>query len=70
MTDDQLENIDRVADRLAAKGLKVERVLPMTGVIVGTSTPKQISALEQIDGVMSVEEEGVAYLPHPTAPVQ
>jgi predicted CoA-binding protein len=61
VTDDKLESIYQVAELLTTKGLQVEQVLPLTGVIVGTSALNQISDLEKIDGVMGVEQEVVAY---------
>ena len=70
VTDERLNDIQQVADQLAVEGLKVDQVLPVTGVIVGTTDPMQIPALEQVDGVMSVEDEVVAVLPPPDAPVQ
>jgi gentisate 1,2-dioxygenase len=62
VSDEQLENIYQVANHLAAEGLNVDQVFPVTGVIAGTSVPAQMSVLEKVDGVMSVEEEAVAYL--------
>jgi hypothetical protein len=70
VTDDMLSNIHRVADELAAKGMKVNRVMPVTGVISGSCLPTKMSAVEQVGGVMSVEEEAVAYLPPSDSPLQ
>jgi predicted CoA-binding protein len=62
VTDDKLESIYQVAELLAINGFQVDEVFPLTGVIVGKSPLEQISALEQIDGVMGVEEEATAQL--------
>ena len=70
VADDALGNIQKVADQLAAKGMKVSRVMPLTGVIGGFSAPSNLSALQQVDGVMSVEEEAVARLPPSDSPIQ
>jgi hypothetical protein len=62
VTDEMLPSIQRVADDLASRGLRVERVMPMTGVISG-SLSADLSELQGIEGVMSVEEERTAELP-------
>jgi hypothetical protein len=62
VTDDKLESIYQVAELLATKGLQVDEVFPLTGVIVGNSSLENIPALEQIDGVMGCEEEATAQL--------
>jgi|GEM_PF-2985809 len=63
VTDNKLKDIQKVADQLADTGLKVNRVLPITGVISGSCAPNKVSDLEKINGVLSVEEETVADLP-------
>lgn len=70
VTDDMLGNIHQVANRLSAKGMKVERVLPITGVISGSCSSANLSKLHEVKGVMSVEEEATAELPPSDAPVQ
>ena len=70
VTDDMLPNIGQVAERLAAEGMKVERVMPITGVISGSYASADMSSLEKVDGVMSVEEEASARLPPPDSSVQ
>ena len=70
VTDAKLADIHQVADQLKAKGMKVNQVLPRTGVISGSSAASKMSALEKVEGVMSVEEEAVAVLPPPDSPVQ
>lgn len=70
VNDDELRNIKQVADRLADKGMRVERVMPVTGVISGSYASDDISSLEKVKGVMSVEEEATARIPSPDSSVQ
>ncbi|MEO6196100.1 MAG: hypothetical protein ABIS20_24025 [Thermoanaerobaculia bacterium] len=70
VNDDALKNIHQLAADLGAKGLKVDRVLPVTGVIAGSYAGSKISELKKVDGVLSVEEELVAELPPPDSSVQ
>jgi hypothetical protein len=57
VSDDALETIDSVAKKLAAKGLKVTQVMPLTGVITGSISGKGFGELESIPGVASVEDD-------------
>lgn len=70
ITDGKLKDIHKVADQLIAKGMKVDNVMPITGVITGSSLSTKVSVLEKVKGVMSVEEEAVAELPPPNSLVQ
>lgn len=70
VTDDALNKIDELAERLKAKGMKVDQVLPATGVITGSAASTKMPTLEKVDGVMSVEEELTIQLPSPDSPVQ
>lgn len=70
VSDDALPNISQLADDLSAKGLEVDRVLPVTGVITGSVVASKVPALGKVDGVLSVEEEASARLPSPDSPVQ
>jgi hypothetical protein len=70
VADEQLKDIHDVADQLKAKGMSVERVLPVTGVISGSTAPSKVAALKKVTGVMSVEEEVTAPLPAPDSPLQ
>jgi hypothetical protein len=65
-----LQNIEQVASRLTSEGMKVDQVMPMTGVIAGSYASADISTLKKVHGVMSVEEEATAYLPSPDSSVQ
>jgi hypothetical protein len=70
VSDDALPNIRQLADDLGARGLKVDRVLPVTGVITGSCATSDVCALEEVDGVLSVEEEATARLPPSDSSVQ
>jgi hypothetical protein len=62
VTDDALNDIYQVANQLAAEGMEVDRVMPVTGVIAGSSPSTKMADLKNVDGVMSVEEEATAEL--------
>jgi hypothetical protein len=70
VTDQALANIRAVADQLAAKGMQVNQVLPMTGVITGSCPKGKQAALHAVTGVHSVEEEAQVQLPPPESGVQ
>jgi hypothetical protein len=70
VTDAKLDQIESVASSLRAEGMKVERVLPKTGVISGSYAPSKMENLRGVDGVESVEQEAVAVLPPPGSTVQ
>ncbi|RYY15722.1 MAG: hypothetical protein EOO04_28180 [Chitinophagaceae bacterium] len=57
VNDEALPNINKLADKLGKKGLKVDQVMPMTGVIVGSCVEGKIQDLKDEDGVLSVEKE-------------
>jgi hypothetical protein len=70
VSDEKLKNIHEVAAQLAAKGMKVDQIMPATGIITGSSSAAKMPALKKVDGILSVEEEAIAYLPPPDSPVQ
>lgn len=63
ITDEAMPNINKLADKLGKKGLKVNQVMPMTGVIVGSCAEEKMPDLKDVDGVMSVEKEMTIELP-------
>ena len=65
IADDALENIQELANKLAAKGMLVDRVLPITGIISGSYPSGKVGELKNMVGVTSVEEEASAELPPP-----
>jgi hypothetical protein len=70
VADDALHNIQTVASQLAARGMKVDRVLPITGVISGSCPADKKAALRNVKGVHSVEDEAQVQLPPPDSDVQ
>jgi hypothetical protein len=52
------------------QGMRVSRVLPVTGVICGSSPSGKMPALRKVTGVSSVEEEASAELPPPDSKLQ
>ena len=70
VTDAALKNIKTVASQLKAKGMKVDQVLPVTGVISGSCQVGKEAALRAVKGVHSVEEEAQVQLPPPDSEVQ
>ena len=70
VTDAALGDIQSVADQLTAKGMKVDRVLPVTGVITGSVPAGKKAALSAVRGVNSVEDEVQVQLPPPDSEIQ
>jgi hypothetical protein len=70
VADDALKNINELAAQLTAKGMKVDRVLPITGIISGSCASTKMGELENVDGVTSVEEEASAEIPPPGSTLQ
>jgi hypothetical protein len=69
--DAHLEAIDDVAAALARAGLRDGHTLEVTGVISGSlNDPRLVDALEQVEGVASVEVARRFQLPPPDEPVQ
>jgi hypothetical protein len=65
VSDEALTNIDQLADKLRKKGLKVERVLPITGVIAGAVAAAKVASMRKVQGVLSIEDELYSELPPP-----
>jgi hypothetical protein len=71
VADEALGNIDRIADQLRDQGMKVHRVMPMTGTIAGSVDASKVAGLKNLKGVSRVDEEEVAAeLPPPDSRVQ
>ncbi len=70
VTDDAVAQIHQLADQLAAEGMEVSRVLPVTGVIGGSIAPSKVPALAKVGGVLSVEDEIISHLPPADSPLQ
>ena len=70
VADEAIDKIDELAEKLTAKGMTVDRVMPITGVISGSAPSSKLASLKKVAGVLSVEEEVSAELPPPDSPVQ
>ena len=70
VADSHLPEIHKLADSLRSKGMTVERVLPVMGVISGYCSADCLSDLESVAGVASVNRESYAPLPPPGSPQQ
>ena len=70
VADDALKDIVAVAKKLASRGMKIDRVLPVTGVISGSCAPGKKAGLRTVKGVHSVEDEVAVQLPPPDSEVQ
>lgn len=68
--DDQLSNIDELADRLRDAGMRVDQVLHPVGVITGSVPSAQRAMVEAVPGVAAVEDEARFQVPPPDAEVQ
>jgi hypothetical protein len=69
--DAHVDLVDEVAQRLAAAGMRVDRVLRPVGVITGSLEPTTTAeALGQVTGVAGVERQRTVRLPPPDADVQ
>lgn len=62
VNDEGIDRIDEVARHLQEAGLKVDRVLPITGVITGSCPPSAQGPLSAVRGVSAVENEVKAHL--------
>jgi hypothetical protein len=69
VTDAALDNIQTIAHQLTAKGMNVDQVLPITGVISGSCPEGKEAALRAVGGVQSVEEEAQVQIPSPESDV-
>lgn len=69
VTDEALGYINDVVHQLEGQGMHIERVMPRTGVISGTTT-SSIAALKQVEGVMDVQEEVVHKVPPAKSRIQ
>jgi hypothetical protein len=68
--DGHLPAIDKVAEALRARGMEVQQVLDGLGIITGSAPEESRSALTDVEGVASVDEELSYQLPPPDAPIQ
>lgn len=53
--DDQVENINTIANKLKDEGVKVDQVLSLSGIITGSAN--DLNKLNNLTGIKSVEED-------------
>jgi hypothetical protein len=70
VNDAALKDIQTVANQLTAKGMQVDQVLPVTGVISGSCPVGKEAALKAVEGVHSVEDEVQVQLAPPDSDIQ
>jgi hypothetical protein len=70
VTDEALKDIEAIAKKLSDKGMKVDQVLPVTGVISGSCPVSKEGALRGVNGVHSVEDDASVQLAPPGSDVQ
>lgn len=68
VSDDHMGGIDAVADRLRGAGMRVDQVLPVTGVITGSAPRDRHTALAGVAGVAGVEPSTDFTLPPESDP--
>jgi hypothetical protein len=67
---DHLGRINEVVRQLRAAGMLVDQVLSTLGIVTGSVSSDQLTSLEAIPGVASVEEETSFQIAPPDADVQ
>jgi len=70
VSDEQVERIEGLAERLSASGMRVTNVLKGVGTVTGEISRSKIADIKRLDGVSSVELERIVQLPPPDSPVQ
>lgn len=63
LSDEGVQDIDRVAKDLTAKGMTIDRVLRLTGTITGSSASAAVASLKEVKGVSGASTERSAELP-------
>jgi methylmalonyl-CoA mutase cobalamin-binding subunit len=70
INDSHMDRIATVIEELKKEGLDVQRSMPKLGVVSGAAEHGDLAALQEVDGVTSVEEERSVEVAPPDAPVQ
>jgi hypothetical protein len=68
--DDQMAQLDELADRLRAAGMEVDEVHRPIGIITGSVSSSARHSLQKLPGVAAVEDETTFQLPPPDADIQ
>ncbi len=70
VSDDYLDRIPEVAERLRSAGMRVGRIIPSIGTIEGVVDSTDEQELKGIEGVEAVEEQRSYQLPPPESDLQ
>lgn len=70
VADENLADIEGLAQKLAAKGLGNANVLASAGLITGSAAPQALAGLEAEPGVTAVEAAGGVQIPPPDSEIQ
>jgi len=70
VSDDHLDKIDDVAAELRRRGMHIDQMLGVAGVISGSVSDEAQEQLSNVAGVDAVEKTASFQLPHPESPVQ
>jgi hypothetical protein len=70
VSDNHLDHILDVAQHLNEAGLKVHQIMDSIGIILGSCQSCQVSAMQRVEGVESVEAEATYSLVPPYSPIQ
>jgi hypothetical protein len=57
VNDEGYKDVQAVANELTARGMTVERVLPLGGAITGSAPDEKVADLKTVPGVKHVQEE-------------
>lgn len=63
VSESHLAEFEKVVERLAAAGLRVDQQLDVIGVVTGHVEPNQIARLEKVRGVSGVERSRTVRIP-------
>jgi hypothetical protein len=70
VSDDHVDQIDDLAERLRTAGMRVEQVLRVVGVITGAVDQTKRASIATMPGVAAVEDETPIQLPPPESDIQ
>lgn len=70
VSDDHVDQIDDVAERLRTAGMRVEQVLRSVGIITGVVDQTRRGSIAATPGVAAVEDETAVQLAPPESDIQ
>jgi hypothetical protein len=69
-SDDHLERMDELAERLRQSGMQIDTLLKTLGALTGSVSRSKLAELGKLEGVSSVEPEREVSVPPPESPIQ